>query len=202
MRAAKAGDRCVASQHGACPPRAHAHIKASPRQAARTQAAGRTWCTDTMSPRRTRRFLRTTLLMRILVSSTVSSASTMHTVSRRFLPCGGGGARDHAYEGCTSHKRLPRACQRARTRAERGKAPRKSHLQQHGVAAEQLQLLHGRGVQRDHRVIIVDGLVHHQAVGGLLPLQDGSAEVLLFARVRGRSRGLGIRGTCLVSHSA
>jgi hypothetical protein len=45
-----------------------------------------TWCTDTTSASRTRRFLRTTLLMRILDSSTVSSASTMHTVSFRFFP--------------------------------------------------------------------------------------------------------------------
>jgi hypothetical protein len=40
-----------------------------------------------MSPSLTRKFLRTTLLMRILFSSTVSSDSTMQTVSRRFLPC-------------------------------------------------------------------------------------------------------------------
>mmetsp|Transcript_13329 Transcript_13329/g.32440 ORF Transcript_13329/g.32440 Transcript_13329/m.32440 type:complete len:220 (+) Transcript_13329:2269-2928(+) len=44
------------------------------------------WCTETTSPRRTRRFLRTTLFMRILPSSQCSSASTMHTVSFRFLP--------------------------------------------------------------------------------------------------------------------
>lgn len=47
----------------------------------------RTWCTDTMSPRRTRRFLRTTLFILILLSSVLSSDSTMHTVSLRFLPC-------------------------------------------------------------------------------------------------------------------
>lgn len=45
-----------------------------------------TWCTETTSPRRTRRFLRTTLFMRILPSSQNSSARTMHTVSLRFLP--------------------------------------------------------------------------------------------------------------------
>lgn len=39
------------------------------------------------SPNRTRRFLRTTLLILILASSTVSSARTMQTVSLRFLPC-------------------------------------------------------------------------------------------------------------------
>ncbi len=48
-----------------------------------------TWCTDTMSPKRTRKFLRTVLFMRIFDSSTVSSAKTMQTVSLRFLPCQG-----------------------------------------------------------------------------------------------------------------
>eukprot|EP00160_Parvularia_atlantis_P008070 Unigene1729_Nuclearia_a/m.5310 Unigene1729_Nuclearia_a/g.5310 ORF Unigene1729_Nuclearia_a/g.5310 Unigene1729_Nuclearia_a/m.5310 type:complete len:430 (-) Unigene1729_Nuclearia_a:9-1298(-) len=47
--------------------------------------SGQGW-TETMSPRRTRRLLRTTLLTRTLVSSTVSSARTMSTVSLRFLP--------------------------------------------------------------------------------------------------------------------
>eukprot|EP01139_Manchomonas_bermudensis_P001218 Amastigsp_a1520_219.p6 type:complete len:121 gc:universal Amastigsp_a1520_219:382-20(-) len=42
--------------------------------------------TVTTSERRTRRFVRTTLLSRILASGHVSSASTMQTVSRRFLP--------------------------------------------------------------------------------------------------------------------
>ncbi len=45
------------------------------------------WCTDTTSPRRTRRFALTTLFMRIFGSSQVSSANTMHTVSFLFLPC-------------------------------------------------------------------------------------------------------------------
>ena len=49
-----------------------------------------TWCTETMSPSLTRRLLRTVLFMRILASSTVSSISTMHTVSLRFLPCKSG----------------------------------------------------------------------------------------------------------------
>ena len=44
------------------------------------------WCTDTTSPRRTRRFLRTTLFTRTLASSHESSASTMQMVSLRFLP--------------------------------------------------------------------------------------------------------------------
>mmetsp|Transcript_1894 Transcript_1894/g.4711 ORF Transcript_1894/g.4711 Transcript_1894/m.4711 type:complete len:221 (+) Transcript_1894:1457-2119(+) len=44
------------------------------------------WCTDTTSPRRTRRFFRTHLFMRILGCSHVSSARTMQTVSLRFLP--------------------------------------------------------------------------------------------------------------------
>lgn len=42
---------------------------------------------EMMSPRRTRRFLRTTLLTRIFDSSQVLSIRTMQTVSRRFLPC-------------------------------------------------------------------------------------------------------------------
>lgn len=46
-----------------------------------------TWCTDTTSPNLTLRLFLTTLLRRILASSTVSSASTMHTVSFRFFPC-------------------------------------------------------------------------------------------------------------------
>ncbi len=45
------------------------------------------WCTDTTSPRRTRKFALTTLFMRIFGSSQVSSAKTMHTVSFLFLPC-------------------------------------------------------------------------------------------------------------------
>mmetsp|Transcript_27800 Transcript_27800/g.89165 ORF Transcript_27800/g.89165 Transcript_27800/m.89165 type:complete len:389 (+) Transcript_27800:707-1873(+) len=44
------------------------------------------WWTEMTSPRRTLRFLRTHLFMRILPRSHVSSASTMHTVSLRRLP--------------------------------------------------------------------------------------------------------------------
>ena len=44
------------------------------------------WCTETTSPSRTRRLRRTTLLRRTRDSSVPSSASTMHTVSLRFLP--------------------------------------------------------------------------------------------------------------------
>jgi hypothetical protein len=43
--------------------------------------------THTMSPRRTRRLLRTTRLRRTLCASHVSSATTMQTVSWRRLPC-------------------------------------------------------------------------------------------------------------------
>jgi hypothetical protein len=66
---------------------------------------GRTWWMDTMSPSLTRRFLRTTLFRRTLASSHVSSASTMHTVSLRFLPCGAGGE---------AHAVLPRCFAAAR----------------------------------------------------------------------------------------
>ena len=70
------------------------------------------WCTVITSPRRTLRFLRTHLFIRILPASHVSSARTMQTVSfRRFLD-------------------------------------------QHRVAAEELELLHRREVERRHRVVV------------------------------------------------
>ena len=49
-----------------------------------------------------------------------------------------------------------------------------ARLEHHGVAAEQLELIHGRGVQRHHRVVIItDRFVHYEAVGRLLALQNG-----------------------------
>lgn len=56
------------------------------RHLACARCRGRTWCTETTSPRRTRRFLRTTLFRRIFPSSQFSSTRTMQTVSLRFLP--------------------------------------------------------------------------------------------------------------------
>lgn len=55
------------------------------------------------------------------------------------------------------------------------------YLDEHGVTPEQLQLLHGLGVQRDNRVVIVHSLLNNQPVGSLLLLQDSCAEVLLVA---------------------
>ncbi|BAT11044.1 Os10g0442532, partial [Oryza sativa Japonica Group] len=48
-----------------------------------------------------------------------------------------------------------------------------------GVAAEELQPLHGVRVQRDDGVVVIGGLVHHQPVRRLLPLQDRRRVVLL-----------------------
>lgn len=48
---------------------------------------GFTWCTDTTSPNLTLKFERTTLFMRTLFSSTLSSDNTIQMVSFRFLPC-------------------------------------------------------------------------------------------------------------------
>jgi hypothetical protein len=70
-----------------------------------------------MSPRRTRRFFLTTLLIRILASSTVSSDSTMHTVSLRFLPCSRTASHDHLDHLVTPRedavaRTMSRACSR------------------------------------------------------------------------------------------
>jgi hypothetical protein len=45
-------------------------------------------------------------------------------------------------------------------------------LQKDCVAAEELQLLHLRWVQRNNGVVVVDGIVNEKAVGALLALQD------------------------------
>ena len=47
-----------------------------------------------------------------------------------------------------------------------------SNLDQDGVAAEELQLLHSVGVERHHGVIIVHRFVDDEPIGGLLPLQN------------------------------
>lgn len=54
-----------------------------------------------------------------------------------------------------------------------------THLQQHSVSTEKLELLHRLRVQRNHRVVIIHGLVHNQPVRALLAVQDGCAEILL-----------------------
>lgn len=52
-------------------------------------------------------------------------------------------------------------------------------LDQHGVSAEKLQLLHRLHVQCYHGVVIVHGLINNQTIGSLLALQNGSGEILL-----------------------
>ena len=54
-------------------------------------------------------------------------------------------------------------------------------LDQDGVAAEQLELLHGVGMEGNNRVVIIDGFINYKPIGGLLPLQDRGTEVLLRA---------------------
>jgi hypothetical protein len=55
----------------------------------------------------------------------------------------------------------------------------KARLQQHCVATEELQRLHGLQVESHHGVVVIDGIVHDEPVGRLLALQDRCAEVLL-----------------------
>lgn len=57
--------------------------------------------------------------------------------------------------------------------------PAASYLEEDGVAAEELQPLHGVRVQRDDGVVVIGGLVHHQPVRRLLPLEDRRREILL-----------------------
>ena len=53
------------------------------------------------------------------------------------------------------------------------------YLQQDGISTEELQRLHGLQVQGHHRVVIVDSVVHDQAVWRLLPFEYGCAKILL-----------------------
>ena len=53
------------------------------------------------------------------------------------------------------------------------------NLDENCVATEELELLHGVGVERDYGVVIVDGFVDNKTIRRLLPLEDSCAEVLL-----------------------
>lgn len=53
------------------------------------------------------------------------------------------------------------------------------HLEQDSVAAEELEALHGVRVHRDDGVVVIGGLVDHQPVRRLLPLEDRRREILL-----------------------
>ncbi len=159
-----------------------------------------------MSPNRTRRFLRTTLLMRILASSHVSSASTMHTVSLRFFPCDGG-----VHMECDASSSVPPTTTFAvhtvttiinNTNAhyhhiitnkkflggghvmpQSPELHSQLYLEQHCIATKELQLLHGLQVESNHRVVVVHCFIHDQPVWRLLALQDGRAKVLALAPV-------------------
>ena len=56
---------------------------------------------------------------------------------------------------------------------------KRPNLDEDGIAAEELELLHGGGVERDDGVIIVDGLIDDKSVRRLLPLENSSAEIFL-----------------------
>mmetsp|Transcript_28920 Transcript_28920/g.62296 ORF Transcript_28920/g.62296 Transcript_28920/m.62296 type:complete len:224 (-) Transcript_28920:66-737(-) len=55
-------------------------------------------------------------------------------------------------------------------------------LQQHSVTAEKLQLLHLRGAQADHRVVVVGCIVHDQAIGSLFLVHNGCVDLGLRVR--------------------
>lgn len=80
---------------------------------------------------------------------------------------------------------IPQCSVESRARGKRGADSRDPfgsigpHLQQDGVATEELQLFHRFVVERDDRVVIVHGIIHDQPVRTLLPFQDGCAEVFL-----------------------
>ncbi|KAK4772746.1 hypothetical protein SAY86_014521 [Trapa natans] len=51
-------------------------------------------------------------------------------------------------------------------------------LDQCGVTAKELELLHRVGMEGHHGIVIVDSLINHEAVGGLLALKNRCAKVL------------------------
>lgn len=61
----------------------------------------------------------------------------------------------------------------------RKKNRKKKNLDQDGVTAEKLELLHSLRVKRNHRVIIVDSLIHYQSIGCLFPLQNRRTKIPL-----------------------
>jgi hypothetical protein len=56
---------------------------------------------------------------------------------------------------------------------------KRAHLEHDRVSSEQLQALHGVGVQGDHGVVVVHSVLHNQAIGRLLALHDGGGKVFL-----------------------
>ena len=56
-----------------------------------------------------------------------------------------------------------------------------SDLEQDGVTTEQLESVHGVRVNSHYGVVIVDSIVHDEAVGRLLPVEDRCREVFLVA---------------------
>ena len=69
-----------------------------------------------------------------------------------------------------------------------------ARLEQHRVATKQLQRLHSLQVERNDRVVVVDRIVHDQAVGRLLLLQDCQLRVLLRPRLTTRGRPASAQG--------
>mmetsp|Transcript_37010 Transcript_37010/g.91458 ORF Transcript_37010/g.91458 Transcript_37010/m.91458 type:complete len:248 (-) Transcript_37010:99-842(-) len=52
-------------------------------------------------------------------------------------------------------------------------------LDQHGVAAEELKLVHLLKVESHDAVVVVHSLIDHEAVGGLFALEDRGGQILL-----------------------
>lgn len=65
-----------------------------------------------------------------------------------------------------------------KTEREREREAR-SYFDENGVAAENLELVHGVRVQADDRVVIVDRLVNDQPIRRFFPLQNRRGVVLL-----------------------
>ena len=55
----------------------------------------------------------------------------------------------------------------------------KTNLDEDRIPTEELKLLHGIRMKRDHRVIIVDCFIDNKPIWGFLPLQNGGTEVSL-----------------------
>ena len=71
----------------------------------------------------------------------------------------------------------------------------RARLEQHRVATEQLQRLHRLQVERNDGVVVVDRIIHDQAVRRLLLLQDCQLRVLLRPRLTARGRPARAQGS-------
>jgi hypothetical protein len=60
-----------------------------------------------------------------------------------------------------------------------GRSGARAYLEEDGVAAEELEALHGAGVECDDGVVVIGGLLDDEVVGRLLPLEDRHRLVLL-----------------------